>query len=171
MKLAEETRVREEAVIAAQAFDDINQECADHDNQARNLEMNVAKTASELRYRTSPTTQSSSTLCLTIRIMMARLLIITILTAPSSHSEISKCSLINGRKMSDTSQGRAQLFGRSIPDILREVRRTKFKEQVIGPLGMHVKIAVSTFILCCTFFISILHICFIHESMSYTESS
>lgn len=46
--------------------------------------------------------------------------------------------------MSDTSQGRAQLFGRAIPDILKEVRRTKWKEEVIGPLGIHVKIAVST---------------------------
>ena len=52
MKLAEETRVREEAAIAAQAYDDINQECVDHGNQARNLEMNVAKTENELRYNT-----------------------------------------------------------------------------------------------------------------------
>lgn len=54
LKLAEETRVREEAVVAAQAYDDINQECSDHGNQARNLEMNVAKTETELRYSTPP---------------------------------------------------------------------------------------------------------------------
>lgn len=66
LKLAEETRVREEAAIAAQAYDDINQECVDHGNQARNLEMNVAKTENELRYSTHQHIRNP--LCLCIRI-------------------------------------------------------------------------------------------------------
>lgn len=45
--------------------------------------------------------------------------------------------------MSDTSQGRSSLFGRSVPEILSAMRNTRFKDEVIGPLGMHIKIAVS----------------------------
>ena len=46
--------------------------------------------------------------------------------------------------MSDTSQGRSSLFGRSVPEILSAMHNTRFKDEVIGPLGMHIKIAVST---------------------------
>lgn len=45
--------------------------------------------------------------------------------------------------MSDTSQGRSSLFGRSVPEILQAMRNTRFKDEAIGPLGMHIKIAVS----------------------------
>jgi hypothetical protein len=48
--------------------------------------------------------------------------------------------------MSDTSQGRSSLFGRSVPEILQAMRNTRFKDEVIGPLGMHIKIAVSTYV-------------------------
>ena len=50
MKLEQETLVREEAIAAAQTFDEVNQECAQYGNQVRDAEMRVQKTDSELRY-------------------------------------------------------------------------------------------------------------------------
>ena len=47
------------------------------------------------------------------------------------------------RKLSDSSQGRASVFGRNVPDILRAMKSARFKGEVIGPLGIHIKITVS----------------------------
>jgi hypothetical protein len=34
------------------------------------------------------------------------------------------------------------MFGSKVPDVLQDMKRAKFKDEVIGPLGLYVKIAV-----------------------------
>jgi hypothetical protein len=34
------------------------------------------------------------------------------------------------------------MFGSKVPDVLQDMKRAKFRDEVIGPLGLYVKIAV-----------------------------
>ena len=43
------------------------------------------------------------------------------------------------RRLTSNDQGRAGLFGQYVPAILQRIQATRFKGEVIGPLGMHVK--------------------------------
>mmetsp|Transcript_12716 Transcript_12716/g.12359 ORF Transcript_12716/g.12359 Transcript_12716/m.12359 type:complete len:1152 (-) Transcript_12716:632-4087(-) len=43
------------------------------------------------------------------------------------------------RRCSDTNQGRSSSFGPKVPDILRAIKNQRFKGEVIGPLGVHIK--------------------------------
>ena len=47
------------------------------------------------------------------------------------------------RRLSDSSQGRASVFGRNVSDVLRAMKNTRFSGEVLGPLGIHIKITVS----------------------------
>ena len=47
------------------------------------------------------------------------------------------------RRLSDTSQGRAAAFGRNVGEVLQDIKKGRFSDEVMGPLGLYVKIAVS----------------------------